>query len=156
MAQPTIKRTQRKEVKPTPAGGAVLVAMGAPDRHTPPRKIAGNIAPQLAIPPEDLERWFNNPSDIEVPEILQAAILWVLTHAPTDFDPRQWAIAMGVLLDKWLLINNKPTQRLEQILTGMLPSETSREEIDAIIREAQTIIRESAADSGGNPNDPTK
>lgn len=150
---PTIKR----------AAGALIFDMHAPGRDRTPaaaERAAGSLnkrrgrapEPKVGDPdvrPDDIVRWYQENADVTVPEMLEAAIKWTLQHAPTNFDPRQWAIAMGVLMDKWLLINNKPTQRLESILSGVLPEGMTQKDVDAVIREAQSILDAGQTAGGG-------
>lgn len=148
----TKKIPTKQEIARTAA--VSLVAMEAPSRNSPVEEAAEKVAETISS--SEVVAWFRNNDDMTVPEILEAAIRWTLDHAPKDFDPRQWAITMGILMDKWLLINNKPTQRLEQILSGVLPEGFSASDIDSIIREAQSILGTGEENSGDSDSSITK
>src|SRR5512138_1877724 len=62
-----------------------------------------------------LRRWDKLAPKKGVPDLLERAIERLLMVIPSDFNGSNWAITLGILLDKWLLMSGKPTSRAENI-----------------------------------------
>jgi hypothetical protein len=78
-----------------------------------------------------LRRWNRNipdvPSALSAPnapstpkkgvaELLEYALEHILMAVPENISGQQWAVTVGILLDKWLLIHGEPTQRTENLV----------------------------------------
>lgn len=92
-------------------------------------------------------------SDLSVADYLEQAVIHMLKNPPEKMAGDDWAVAVGILMDKWLLVKGQPTERTETIsrLLDGLPEN----ERDYIYREAQELIKEISAASGSgrvNPN----
>lgn len=75
-------------------------------------------ASDLGIPEMTLRRWDKNKNVVKnVPELLERAIQRLLMVIPEKWDGNSWAIALGILIDKWQLIRGEPTNRTENIFT---------------------------------------
>lgn len=78
--------------------------------------------------------------DVSVAEILEQAVKKLLGSVPKDMSGSQWATAIGILMDKWLILQDQPTQRIDVIarMLERLPAD----EYDDILREAEEVLRE--------------
>jgi hypothetical protein len=105
-------------------------------------------AEQLLIPEMTLRRWESNKNVTKkgIPELLDRAIERMLMVIPDKWDGNSWAIALGILIDKWLLLQGEPTSRSESLIRGM--QEVSQNDRDAIIQEAERILAAVRARSG--------
>lgn len=86
--------------------------------------------------------------DQTVSEGLEAAIRTLLASVP-EMQGHDWAVALGILLDKWLLINGQPTTRTESLTRQV--NELSDDEYRTAIAEAERIIADAAARGAGSP-----
>ena len=99
------------------------------------------------VPVRTLKRWSSMTPKKGVPDLLERAIQRMLMVIPDKWDGNSWAIALGILMDKWLLMNNKATSRTETIARRF--SELSENELDDVLAEANRILEEAA---GGGAN----
>jgi hypothetical protein len=102
-------------------------------------------AEQTGISARTLRRFDKSATKNSVAELLERAIQRMLMAIPEKMDAKDWAVALGILMDKWLLIQGEPTSRVESIerRLGELPAS----ELDSVIAEAERII---AAATGGD------
>jgi hypothetical protein len=107
-------------------------------------------AEQTGIDQKTLRRWDKNATKKSVPELLERAIERLLMVIPSDMKGNDWSVALGILLDKWLLMQGEPTNRTESLIRGL--KDVTPNDRDAIIREAERIIRE-AVSSGDASSD---
>ena len=103
-------------------------------------------AEQTGIDQKTLRRWDKSATKKSVPELLERAIERLLMVIPSDMKGQDWAIALGILMDKWLLTQGEPTTRTESLVRGL--KDVTSSDRDAILREAEKIIAEAV--SGGN------
>jgi hypothetical protein len=108
-------------------------------------------AEQTGINERTLRRWDKNATKKSVPELLGRAIERLLMVIPSDLKGSEWAVTLGILFDKWLLIQGEPTSRTESLVRGL--KEVTPDDRDAIIREAERIIAE-AVSGGFDPKNP--
>lgn len=97
-------------------------------------------ADQIGIPVRTLRNWEKSFPKKGVPELLERAIERMLMVIPKDMTGHDWAVAMGILMDKWLLLHGEPTQRTENIMQTF--GELTEDERRAVVEEAQQIIAE--------------
>lgn len=99
-------------------------------------------AEQTGISAKQIRRWDKLVPKNGVADLLERAISRMLMAIPAEMRGNDWAIALGILLDKWLLIQGEPTSRTESIerRLGDLPAS----ELDSVIAEAERIIAEAA------------
>ena len=97
-------------------------------------------ADQMGIPARTLRNWEKSFPKKGVPELLERAIERMLMVIPKDMSGHDWAVAMGILMDKWLLLHGEPTQRTENIMQTF--GELTEDERRAVVEEAQQIIAE--------------
>lgn len=111
---------------------------------------------QVGIPARTLHRWEADKTIIKkgIPELLERAIEKLLMGVPDTMPGHDWAIAVGILIDKLQLIQGRPTSRTETFL-GLLEAIPDNE-LDSLIAEFQTATNtavieggESKAESGG-------
>ena len=103
-------------------------------------------AEELGMSVKSLRNWNKNYPKKTVPELLERAIERMLMHIPKDMAAKDWAISLGILMDKWLLGQGMATSRSENIL-GFLAN-MPEEEREKIVVEAERILAERA--SGGS------
>jgi hypothetical protein len=108
-------------------------------------------AEQTGIDEKTLRRWDKNATKKSVPELLERAIERLLMVIPSDMKGHDWSVTLGILLDKWLLIQGEPTNRTESLIRGL--KDVTPDDRDAIIREAERIIAE-AVGGGDNQSNP--
>lgn len=108
---------------------------------------------ELGMTVKTLRNWEKKYPKKGVPELLERAIERMLMHIPSNMRAKDWAIALGILLDKWLLGQGMATSRSENIL-GFLENmpEDQREEV---IEQAERILAK-AASRGANTRDKRK
>ena len=107
---------------------------------------------ELGVPARTLRRWDKNVLKKGVPELLERAIERMLMVIPTEWKGNQWAIALGILLDKWLLAQGMPTARMENIITRL--AELKPDEYGDVIAEAERIL--ATASGGGADSVPSE
>jgi hypothetical protein len=71
---------------------------------------------QTGISRNTLKKWSKERPKKEVPALLERAIERLLMVIPSNMDGRDWAVALGILMDKWLLVHGKATQRTENLV----------------------------------------
>jgi hypothetical protein len=97
-------------------------------------------ADELGISDRTLRRWDKNATKKGVPDLLARAIERLLMIIPTSWKGNEWAVAIGILMDKWLLLQGEATNRTESIVRGL--KDVTTDERDAIIKEAERILTE--------------
>jgi hypothetical protein len=107
---------------------------------------------QYGVTVKTLRAWEKKYPKKGVPELLERAIERMLMHIPSDMKGNDWAIALGILMDKWLLVHGKATSRAET-LTRFL-DDMPEDDQERIIREAESIL--AGADRGGDSDSDTQ
>jgi hypothetical protein len=105
-------------------------------------------AEQLGITERTLYEWqkLSFSKKEALPVLLEMAIKKMLDMMPDKWTGNSWAIAFGIMMDKWLLVNGQPTQRTENILTDI--DNMNEKEKDAILAEAERIIQSAVVSRG--------
>lgn len=98
-------------------------------------------ASDTGISVKTLRRWARMPQKKGVPELLERAIERMLMNIPTNWSGHDWAVALGILMDKWLLVQGKATSRTETIARRL---GVSVDELDDVLAEADRILAEAA------------
>lgn len=107
-------------------------------------------AEQMGVTARTLRNWEKNFPKKGVPDLLNRAIERMLSVIPDNWNGHDWAIAIGILIDKWLLMQGEPTSRTESILHGL--KDIDQNDRNAIVAEAERILSEATsrrADIGG-------
>ena len=104
-------------------------------------------AEETGITARTLRNWEKDFPKKNVPELLERAIERMLMHIPTTWSGNEWSIALGILMDKWLLVHGKATERSENI-TGFLENMPD-DDRQRVIAEAERIL---AAAAGRGPD----
>lgn len=104
-------------------------------------------ATETGITAKTLRRWDKKVPKKSVGDLLDRAVRHMLANIPTAITGQDWAIAMGILMDKWLLLQGEPTARTESIHRQV--SELSDDEYDDLLEEASGILRKARRDSSG-------
>lgn len=100
----------------------------------------------LNIPAGTLRRWDRDIPKKGVADLLDRAIERLLIQIPSDWKGKDWAAGLGILMDKWLLVQGKATNRSENIF-GWL-QEIPEDELDELIREIEDAAKH-AGDTEG-------
>ena len=103
-------------------------------------------ASDLGISVKSLRRWDKNAPKKAVPELLERAIERLLMNIPANWKGEDWAIALGILMDKWLLVQGRATSRTETLLKSI--QDLPENEYQDVLAEAERILAE--ANSGGD------
>jgi hypothetical protein len=83
-----------------------------------------------------------------VADYLEQAVIHMLSNPPQEMKGSAWATTVGVLMDKWLILQDKPTSRTET-LTRMLESMPD-EQRSELIKDAERVVSDySRATTGG-------
>lgn len=110
-------------------------------------------AEQTGVTVRTLRNWENNYPKKTVPLLLNRAIERLLMVIPEKWDGNEWAIALGILMDKWLLLQGEPTSRAESVFKTI--EEMSDSERDAVITEAERILAEATSSGASDSNGET-
>jgi hypothetical protein len=102
---------------------------------------------ETGITVKTLRRWEKNVPKKGVSELLDRAIRHMLANIPTTITGQDWAIALGILMDKWLLLQGEPTARTESVHRQV--SELTDDEYDSLLEEASGILRKVRRGSSG-------
>lgn len=107
-------------------------------------------ADSVGVPIRTLRRWDKDVAKNSVPELLERAIEHLLASIPT-LRGQDWAIALGILMDKWLLLQGMPTQRTEGIWKRI--EQMNDTELDDVLAEAERILAVPVPAGGGGNGD---
>lgn len=97
-------------------------------------------AKETGIAVKTLRRWDKDAPKKNIGALLDRAIERLLSSVPNDLKGDAWAITLGILMDKWLLLQGEPTSRTETIAREV--EKLTPNERDAVIAEARAIIDE--------------
>lgn len=107
-------------------------------------------AAELGISEKTVRRWAKDAPKKGVGDLLERAIERMLMHIPTDWSGSSWAIAIGILMDKWLLMQGEPTERTETIQREV--AKLNPTERDELLSEARAIIDRAKRRAAGAGN----
>ena len=112
-------------------------------------------ADDFGVPVQTLRRWNKNVPKKSVPELLERAIQRLLMVIPAEMKGSDWSVALGILMDKWLLVQGHATSRTAHINEQM--EKLQDDEFDRVLEEANNIIREAQGGSvhKGNGSKPS-
>lgn len=98
-------------------------------------------AEDTGISARTLRRWDSSATKKGVPELLERAIERMLMSIPTSWKGNDWAVAIGILMDKWLLMNGEATSRTENIFSMLqnLPDEEVNELVKQFEQAANSV-----------------
>lgn len=98
-----------------------------------------------------LRRWNKIVPKKGVGELLERALARLLMAIPKELGGQEWSVAVGILMDKWLVMQGQPTNRIETVGRGL--RELSDDEYYAVLAEAERILHDAASgrvvDPGG-------
>ncbi len=95
------------------------------------------VSSDTGINVRTLRRW-DKTVPKNIPDLLDRAVQRMLMAIPADMSAHDWAIALGILFDKWLLVQGEPTSRTETIERRL--DTLDEDEYSSVIREAEAII----------------
>lgn len=100
-------------------------------------------AAEFDIPARTLRNWEKSFPKKGVSELLDRAVVQLLSNIPEFKRGSDWAIALGILLDKWLLLQGQPTDRKEMIFREI--EQMTDDELNTLFDEFQTAARRGLA-----------
>jgi len=105
-------------------------------------------AEQTGVTERSLRNWEKDFPKKGVPELLERAIERMLMVIPENWTGHDWAVSLGILIDKLQLIHGEPTERTENIFTAIqsLPDD----ELDDIIRQFEQAANGRSVVTGKN------
>ena len=95
-------------------------------------------AKETKISAKTIRRWDKSVPKKSVSDLLDRAITRLLMSIPQTMTGQEWAIALGILLDKWLLTQGEPTARTESIERRV--SELTDDEYEELLAESRRIL----------------
>jgi len=101
-------------------------------------KTAGEL--DISIP--SLRRWNRTVPKKGIGQLLERAIEQLLMRIPEKFNGQEWAVTVGILMDKWLLAQGQATSRTESIERRI--GQMTDDEYYNAIDEAERILAEAA------------
>lgn len=104
-------------------------------------------AEELKLPPQTLRRWNKSVPKKGVGDLLERAIERLLMNVPEGLKGNDWAVTIGILMDKWLLMQGEPTSRTEGIFRGL--ESLSDADRQSIVAEAERILAQAAGGRAG-------
>jgi len=72
-------------------------------------------AEQTGVTARTLRNWEKDFTKKGVPDLLERAIERMLMVIPEKWSGHDWAVSLGILLDKYQLLRGEPTERTENI-----------------------------------------
>lgn len=101
----------------------------------------------MKVPPKVLRRWNREVSaeaQIPIKDLLERAIRQLLGHMPENMSGKDWGVALGILMDKYLLMSGLPTSRTQILGKGFFGLNDN--ELSLVLTEAERIISGSIRD----------
>lgn len=93
-----------------------------------------------------IKRWAKISPKKGVAELLERAIERLLMNIPADMKARDWAISLGILMDKWLLAQGMATSRTENLFQSL--TEMPDEELNELVKQFTDAAGTSNVKSG--------
>ena len=93
-----------------------------------------------------IKRWAKMSPKKGVAELLERAIERLLMNIPADMKARDWAISLGILMDKWLLAQGMATSRTENLFQSL--TEMPDEELNELVKQFTDAAGTSNVKSG--------
>ena len=112
-------------------------------------------AKQVKVDPRTLYKWQQQrAAKKHIPEMIETAIGVLLERIP-KLSGRDWGITLGILIDKWLLMQGAPTSRAENIVKGLndLPAGQRSAVLNAAERILAGAVSSGVAASFGDEHD---
>jgi transposase-like protein len=106
-------------------------------------RIEKKSAKSAEVPQKSAE---NAKDELTVADYLEQAVKHMLKNPPSELKGDDWAITVGVLMDKWLLVKGQPTERTETI--SRLLDQLPEHERDYVYEEAERIVAEASRTLG--------
>ena len=124
------------------AAGVLLLATNKQDY--------AKTADMLNVSEQTIRNWEKESlsKNVAIPVMLEMAIKKLLEMMPDKWTGNSWAVAFGIMMDKWLLVNGQPTQRTETMFGDL--DNLPEDEKDNIVREAERIISAAVSRSPNN------
>ena len=98
------------------------------------------------VTPRTLRNWEKDFVKKGIPELLERSIERMLMVIPQDMKARDWAISLGILMDKWLLAQGMATSRTENLFQSL--NDMPDEELNELVRQFEEHAITRNAESG--------
>ena len=95
-------------------------------------------ADAVGVPIRTLRRWDKSIPKKGVGDLLERAIQRLLMALPEKMSGKDWAITLGILMDKWFLMQGEPTERTESIVHGY--KDCTDDEKQAVVERARELL----------------
>lgn len=107
-------------------------------------------ADMLGVSEQTIRNWEKESlsKNVAIPVMLEMAIKKLLEMMPDKWSGNSWAVAFGIMMDKWLLVNGQPTQRTETLFSEL--DNLPEEEKNNVVREAERIITDAISRRSDN------
>jgi len=104
-------------------------------------------AEQTGVAAKTLRVWEKDVPKKGIPEMLERAVERMLMVIPSDMKAKDWGITLGILMDKWLLMQGEPTQRTENVISQF--QALSDRERSEVISDAERILAGLSSNGSG-------
>jgi len=106
-------------------------------------------AMETGLPKMTLRRWNKIVPKKGVADLLERAIERLLMSVPENMTGQDWSVSLGILLDKWLLVQGKATSRVENLFGAL--EKISDDELDRLIDEFTRAANSRVSATGEGP-----
>lgn len=72
-------------------------------------------AKESGVPIRTVRDWATNRPKKSIADLLDVALVQMFDYMPTEWKAKDWSIALGIMFDKWLLMQGEATERTEHI-----------------------------------------
>jgi len=110
---------------------------------------------ELGVAQSTLRAWDKKSAEIaqkkdrfDTAELLERAVQRLLMTIPKPVTLQEWAVTVGILMDKVALFQGMPTQRTESIVRTL--QELQDDEFANVLAEAERILAETTSGGGNN------
>jgi len=108
-------------------------------------------AEQTGVTARTLRNWEKDFPKKGVHELLERAIERMLMVIPDKWSGHDWAVSLGILIDKYQLIQGEPTERVENIFTAI--QKLPESELDELINQFEQAANTGGVDIGESRKD---
>ena len=107
-------------------------------------------AKEAGVSPTTLKRWATEKGpNKSIADLLDEALTRMFEYMPAKWEAKDWSIALGIMFDKWLLMQGEATERTEHIGDYRL----TEPEKELVGQRARAIISGFGDGSAGSGSD---
>ena len=104
---------------------------------------------ESGVPVGTIREWSKNRPKKSIADLLESALVQMFEYMPKKWDAKDWSIALGIMFDKWLLMQGEATERTEHIGDYRL----TEPEKELVGQRARAIISGLGDGSAGSGSD---